>query len=229
MPGWRRGSSSRASARPPGGFQRPARGRFAGPRSRPPIRPGGRPTPSTSTTADSPPATAPTRRSLGRAQAADLLLAHALARPGLSTHPINDCRGKLLTLSGRLTVPHGIETPRQLPGTILRRERRKRNELDSPHWERGEGGDVAGLDSETSIKEKAECSGARRSVTDDVLALARLSVEPGDVPATVGHAALDPEVVVAAVRRLPVSLLLRPSTVKPSSSSRFRLRYESRC
>jgi transposase len=46
------------------------------------------------------------------------LLAHALARPGLQTFPPNDCRGELLALSGRLTVPHGIERPRQLPGTF---------------------------------------------------------------------------------------------------------------
>ena len=32
--------------------------------------------------------------------------------------PPNDCRGELLALSGRLTVPHGIERPRQLPGTF---------------------------------------------------------------------------------------------------------------
>jgi transposase len=53
---------SRASARRPGGSRRLARGRFAGPRSRPPTRPGGSRTPSTSTTAGSPPATEPTRR-----------------------------------------------------------------------------------------------------------------------------------------------------------------------
>jgi transposase len=55
---------------------------------------------------------------LGRPQDLDLLLAHALARSGLPARSINDCPGKLPPLSGRLTVPHGIETPRQLPGTL---------------------------------------------------------------------------------------------------------------
>ena len=55
--------ASRASARRPGGYRRPARGRFAGPRSRRRTRPGGRLIPSTPTTAGSPPSTAPTRRS----------------------------------------------------------------------------------------------------------------------------------------------------------------------
>ena len=50
------------SARRPGGSRRRARGRFAGPRSRPPTRPGGSRTPSTSMIAGSPPATAATRR-----------------------------------------------------------------------------------------------------------------------------------------------------------------------
>jgi transposase len=53
-----------------------------------------------------------------RAQAADHLLAHALAKPGLSTAPISHCRGELLPLSGHLTALHGIERPRQLPATI---------------------------------------------------------------------------------------------------------------
>jgi Transposase len=60
---WRRGSASRASARRPGGYRRPAHALFAGRRSRPQTRPGGRPIPSTSTTAGSPLATERTRPS----------------------------------------------------------------------------------------------------------------------------------------------------------------------
>src|SRR5688572_3432158 len=50
----------------------------------------------------------------GRPQALDRGLAHALA-PG-TVQPT--CPGELLLLSDRLTVLHGIERPRQLPGTI---------------------------------------------------------------------------------------------------------------
>jgi transposase len=62
---------------------------------------------------------------LGRAKAARHLLAHAQPRRGLSPQPPERrqsthhyCDGKLLTLPGRLTAPHGIETPPQLPRTI---------------------------------------------------------------------------------------------------------------
>ena len=92
MPAWRRGSASRASARRPGGFRRPARGRFAGPRSRPPTRPGDRPTPFTSTTGGSPPATARTRRSR-RSRASCLITSwHMLSRDQVFQPTRPDCR-----------------------------------------------------------------------------------------------------------------------------------------
>ncbi|MGA8219142.1 MAG: IS110 family transposase, partial [Solirubrobacterales bacterium] len=50
----------------------------------------------------------------GRPQAPDRGLAHALAPRALQ----RTCLGELRLLSDRLTVPHGIERPRQLPGTI---------------------------------------------------------------------------------------------------------------
>jgi hypothetical protein len=88
-----------------------------------------------------PPARRPARKEPGqvggRAQAADLRLAHALAQSGLSTHPINDCRGELRTLSGRLTVRHGIERPRQLPGTICAQSAER--EMSSTHRTGSEG------------------------------------------------------------------------------------------
>jgi hypothetical protein len=63
------------------------------------------------------------REVIRRSQTPDHLLAHALSRAGLPTQPPErrrpiNCPGKLLPLSGRLTVLHGIEKPRQLPRTI---------------------------------------------------------------------------------------------------------------
>ena len=63
MPALHRGSASPVSARRPAPSPRPAPGRCAGRRSRPPTRPGAPPTPGTSTTCGSPRATAETRRS----------------------------------------------------------------------------------------------------------------------------------------------------------------------
>jgi len=57
-----------------------------------------------------------------RTQDPDRLLAHAQPPATLQTDPLPDERqralGKLQLLSGRLTAPHGIEKPRQLPRTI---------------------------------------------------------------------------------------------------------------
>ena len=58
-----------------------------------------------------------------RAQDPDRLLAHPQPPATLQARPLADerghrCLGKLPLLSGRLTAPHGIEKPRQLPRTI---------------------------------------------------------------------------------------------------------------
>src|SRR5215207_7010028 len=58
-----------------------------------------------------------------RAQDPDRLLAHPQPPATLQARPLADQRGhrrlgKLPLLSGRLTAPHGIEKPRQLPRTI---------------------------------------------------------------------------------------------------------------
>src|SRR5512132_2522287 len=64
---------------------------------------------------------------VGRPQAADRRLAHALA-PG-TLQPT--CPGQLLPLSDRLTVLHGIERPGQLPGTICAQSAER--EMSTPH------------------------------------------------------------------------------------------------
>jgi hypothetical protein len=61
MPAWLPESISPVIARGPARCPRPARGRCAGPPSRPPTNPGGRPTPGTSSTPTSPNARARTR------------------------------------------------------------------------------------------------------------------------------------------------------------------------
>jgi transposase len=55
-----------------------------------------------------------------RAQDPDRRLARPLARAAVQARcpPTQSCLGKLPLLSGRLTAPHGIEKPRQLPRTI---------------------------------------------------------------------------------------------------------------
>ena len=54
-------------------------------------------------------------------QGLNRVLARALTRPALQAQPParrHFCLGKLPLLSGRLTAPHGIEKPRQLPRTL---------------------------------------------------------------------------------------------------------------
>src|SRR5215207_2209910 len=62
------------------------------------------------------------RQVRGRTQDPDRLLAHPEPSATLQTGPLLSERhrglGKLQLLSGRLTAPHGIEKPRQLPRTI---------------------------------------------------------------------------------------------------------------
>ena len=58
-----------------------------------------------------------------RAQDPDRLLAHPQPPATIQARPLADerghrCLGKLPLLSGRLTAPHGIEKPRQLPRTL---------------------------------------------------------------------------------------------------------------
>ena len=62
---------------------------------------------------------------------------HILSRRNPSSRPLADerghrCLGKLPLLSGRLTAPHGIEKPRQLPRTICAPSAKKRNEPPTP-------------------------------------------------------------------------------------------------
>ena len=89
----------------------------------------------------------------GRAEATDHLLAHALAQPGLFT---NHCHGELLTLSGRLTALHGIERPRQLPGTICAASAEREMSSTQRTGSRREGGDAAGLTTRRLSKRKSK-------------------------------------------------------------------------
>ena len=70
---------------------------------------------------------------LGRPQALDRRLAHAHAPRALQ----RTCPGELLLLSDRLTVLHGIERPRQLPGTICAPSAER--EMSTPHPPAGSG------------------------------------------------------------------------------------------
>ena len=73
---------------------------------------------------------------VGRPQAPDRRLAHALAATSPSS-PTQHCPGELLLLSDRLTVLHGIERPRQLPGTICAPSAER--EMSTPHPPAGSG------------------------------------------------------------------------------------------
>ena len=73
------------------------------------------------------------------------------------------CLGELRLLSDRLTVPHGIERPRQLPGTICAPSAERR--MSSTHPPAGSGtndtdsrGEIAPLTAGPSSKEKAVLS-----------------------------------------------------------------------
>src|SRR5215204_2223059 len=57
----------------------------------------------------------------------------SLPPPGRREH----CPGELLLLSDRPTVPHGIERPRQLPGTICAPSAER--EMSTPHPPAGSG------------------------------------------------------------------------------------------
>ena len=74
---------------------------------------------------------------VGRSQAPDHLLAHAQPRRGF---PTTNCSGELLPLSGRLTAPHGIERPLQLPRTICAQSAER--EMSSTHLSGSEGTEV---------------------------------------------------------------------------------------
>ena len=77
---------------------------------------------------------------LGRPQAPDRRLAHAEPRRALQAsrpRAREHCPGELLLLSDRPTVLHGIERPRQLPGTICAPSAER--EMSTPHPPTGSG------------------------------------------------------------------------------------------
>src|SRR5215216_427226 len=103
------------------------------------------------------------RQVRGRTQDPDRLLAHPEPSATLQTGPLLSERhrglGKLQLLSGRLTAPHGIEKPRQLPRTICapsaEREMSKRSTPTGANT-----AERRHLDSRPSFKEKAEAKSA---------------------------------------------------------------------
>ena len=113
-------STSPVIAPGPGRCRRPAHAGCAGPPWRPPIMPGGQSLAPAlqrhrGTRGQEP------REVRGRAQGPDRRLARPLAPATLQARraaTASSCLGKLPLLSGRLTAPHGIEKPRQLPRTL---------------------------------------------------------------------------------------------------------------
>jgi Transposase IS116/IS110/IS902 family len=71
-----------------------------------------------------------------RAQDPDRRLARALTQRGLQARratAAQSCLGKLPLPSGRLTAPHGIEKPRQLPRTLCEHPSAEREMSTTPH------------------------------------------------------------------------------------------------
>ncbi len=108
--------------------------RSAGPRSRPPTAPGARPIPSTRTTSGSRLATEITRPSLRSRASCSSPPGTCFAQRAIQP----TCPGELLPLSDRPTVPHGIETPGPLPGTICAQSAEREMSHSSTSWERHE-------------------------------------------------------------------------------------------
>lgn len=94
-----------------------------------------------------------------RPQSPDRELAHPQPSTTIQTRPLTDerhrCLGKLQLLSGRLTAPHGIEKPRQLPRTICAPSAER--EMSQPLHPTGstQNRGPRHLDTRPSIKEKA--------------------------------------------------------------------------
>ena len=113
------------------------RARCAGPPSKRHTPLGGRPTPASALQRARQARRQEPRQVVGRPQGPHCLLAHPQPPTTLQARPLPDERhrrlGKLPLLSGRLTAPHGIEKPRQLPRTICATSAEEKRATRSPN------------------------------------------------------------------------------------------------